>query len=279
MAIAPPMPAGWCGKQFACFVLAGLAKNPLLCFLDSDVELERDGVARMVAALRASRASLISGFPRQITVTPLEQLLLPLMHFLLLGFLPLDRMRQSLNPAFGAGCGQLLVADREAYQRAGGHAAIRASRHDGLKLPRAFRRAGFKTDLCDATHVASCRMYHSGRDVLSGLLKNATEGLGAPKNIVPFSVVLVFGQIAPAILLFIFWGHRVPAAFLVAVLAAAAASYLPRIIAACRFRQPFLAALLHPVAMVTLLTIQWLAAFRMLLGIPVNWKGRTYLAH
>ncbi|MBV8069585.1 MAG: glycosyltransferase [Acidobacteriaceae bacterium] len=277
LATSPPMPRGWCGKQFACFVLSGLAKNSLFCFLDADVRLQRDGVAHMVSALRASRASLISGFPRQITVTPLEQLLLPLMHFLLLGFLPLHRMRESLNPAFGAGCGQLFVADREAYQRAGGHAAIRASRHDGLTLPRAFRRAGFKTDLCDATSVASCRMYNGAREVLTGLLKNATEGLGAPKNIIPFSVLLALGQIAPVILLFYARNHRVCTALLVAIFAATAASYLPRMIAAFRFKQPRLAALLHPVAILILLIIQWVGVLRMLLHIPVSWKGRTYL--
>jgi hypothetical protein len=233
----------------------------------------------MIAALRASRASLISGFPRQITVTPFEQLLLPLMHFLLLGFLPLDRMRESTSPAFGAGCGQLFVADREAYRRAGGHAAIRASRHDGLTLPRALRRAGFKTDLCDATRIASCRMYQSAREVLSGLLKNATEGLGAPKNIVPFSVVLALGQIAPVILLLYIWNHRPSAALLITVLVGTAASYVPRLIAAFRFRQPLVPTLLHPLSLLILLCIQWVAMFGMLLRVPVTWKGRTYSAY
>lgn len=91
LASAPPLPSGWCGKQFACCVLAQLATEPVLCFLDADVKLERDGLARMIAAMRRSGAQLVSGFPRQLTVSPLEQLLLPLMHFLLLGFLPLDR--------------------------------------------------------------------------------------------------------------------------------------------------------------------------------------------
>ena len=276
LATAPPVPAGWCGKQFACFVLAGLATKSLLCFLDADVRLQPDGLARMIAALRRSGASLISGFPRQITVTPLEQLLLPLMHFLLLGFLPLDRMRKYRNPAFGAGCGQLFVADGEAYRRLGGHAAISVSRHDGLTLPRAFRRAGFRTDLCDATTFASCRMYQSAREVLTGLLKNATEGLAAPKNIVPFSLVLALGQIAPVILLFYIRSHRVSTALLIAIFTATAASSLPRIIAVFRFRQPLLAALLHPLAILILIGIQWLAVFGKLLHVPVHWKGRSY---
>ncbi len=36
---APPLLPGWCGKQFACSVLADLATKPILCFIDADVEL------------------------------------------------------------------------------------------------------------------------------------------------------------------------------------------------------------------------------------------------
>ena len=162
---APALPAGWCGKQFACSVLAELATHDVLCFIDSDVRLEPDGLARMTAFLRQSKSSLVSGFPRQETETFLEKLLLPMMHFLLLSFLPIDSMRKCLAPSLGAGCGQIFVADRRAYQKAGGHAAIRHSRHDGIALPKAFRQAKLKTDLCDATDVAVCRMYHNAREV------------------------------------------------------------------------------------------------------------------
>ena len=272
----PPLPACWCGKQFACAVLARLARKPILCFLDADVFLDPDGAARMAAALRSRGAALISGFPQQVTVTPFEQLLLPLMHFLLLGFLPLDRMRKSLHPVFGAGCGQLLTLDREAYRKAGGHEAIRESRHDGLTLPRAFRRAGFKTDLCDATTLASCRMYRNAREVFSGLLKNATEGLAAPKIIGPFTTLLLLGQIVPAALLVYFWNHRVSTLLLMAAVLAATASYLPRVVSAFRFRQPLAAALMHPLAILLLLGIQWVALVRMILGVPAGWKGRAY---
>lgn len=273
---APPLPSGWCGKQFACSLLASLAARPVLCFLDADVQLQPDGLARVVAQLKRSEVGLISGFPRQITRTPLEQLLLPLMHFLLLGFLPLDQMRKSTEPSLGAGCGQLLVADRDAYLKAGGHEAIRESRHDGIALPRAFRRAGLKTDLCDITGNASCRMYHSAREVVFGLLKNATEGLAAPQRIVPFSILLFFGQVFPLLLFTYLWIEGGSHRLLIVAGVALIASYLPRIVAALRFKQPFFAALLHPAAILVLLGIQWIALLRELLRMPATWKGRRY---
>jgi glycosyl transferase family 2 len=276
LAASPALPAGWCGKQFSCSELGKLADRPVLCFLDADVRLQPDGLARMAAGLRQTKSALLSGFPRQITITPLEQMLLPLMHFLLLGFLPLDRMRRSVNPAFGAGCGQIFIADREAYLKAGGHEAIRESRHDGLTLPRAFRRAGFQTDLCDATSVASCRMYQNAREVIGGLLKNATEGLAAPKRIMPFSILLLAGQVLPLPLLaWSFFGVASVASTILLIFALLA-SYLPRIIAVFRYQQPLCGALLHPIAIALLLGIQWWALCRRWLRLPANWKGRTY---
>jgi len=83
----------------------------------------------------------------------------------------------------------------------GGHAAIRTSLHDGITLPRAFRRAGFMTDLVEATDIAACRMYRSWPEVWSRLAKNAGEGLAAPATLVPATLLLLGGQVLPVICL------------------------------------------------------------------------------
>jgi hypothetical protein len=168
----------------------------------------------------------------------------------------------------------MFLTRRADYDTAGGHAAVRASLHDGLTLPRAFRRAGLRTDLCDTTPLATCRMYHSGRDLWYGLAKNAREGLGHPKAIVPWTLVLVGGHVVPAGLLgAVAWLDPLPAAF---VFAAATLSYLPRLDAAWRFRQSWLGAALHPVGVAVLLAIQWYAMALAWAGRPVGWKGRGH---
>jgi glycosyltransferase involved in cell wall biosynthesis len=273
---APPLPPGWCGKQFACSVLAEQARHDFFCFLDADVEVAPDGIARMVEQLVAGGTGLISGFPQQVTGTFLERLLLPLMHFLLLGYLPLVGMRKLADPSFGAGCGQIFVTGREAYFQAGGHAAIRHSRHDGLSLPRTFRRAGIMTDFCDATPVASCRMYHNANEVLGGLLKNATEGLAAPGRIVPFSLILLIGQVLPLAMCVYVFTHPVARWLTALAVLSLVLSYLPRFLAALRFKQPFLAALFHPLSVFVLLAIQWVALVRSFRNVPATWKGRRY---
>src|SRR5204862_2615144 len=86
---APPLPSGWCGKQHACFALSKLARYPVLTFLDADVRLTPDALARMAALLDRSGAALVSGFPRQETGTFLEKLVIPLINWLLSCYLPM----------------------------------------------------------------------------------------------------------------------------------------------------------------------------------------------
>lgn len=271
---APALPAGWCGKPHTCWQLARRARHPLLVFLDADVRLAPDALARMRAFMVRRGVALASGVPRQETGTFLERLLIPLIHFVLLGFLPMPAMRWFRWSAFGAGCGQLFIARADAYRACGGHEQIRATLHDGVKLPKVFRRAGFKTDLFDATDLATCRMYRSNADTWRGLGKNATEGLAAPGTIGPMTVLLVGGQVLPLVLLALAPGLSETA--WTAVLTALACAYLPRLVGVWRFRQPFLSALLHPLGVLVLLAIQWQALVRQLRGRPAVWKGRRY---
>lgn len=272
---APPLPSGWCGKQHACHVLARHARHPLLVFLDADVRLASDALVRMAGFMAArGDVALASGVPRQELGTFSERLLIPLVHFVLLGYLPMFMMRWTRLPGFSAGCGQLFIARADTYQQVGGHSAIRATLHDGVKLPRAFRRAGFKTDLFDATDIATCRMYQTSAETWRGLGKNATEGLAAPGTILPMSVLLFGGQVLPFLVLaFAPWLSANATAWAVA---AAMFSCLPRLIAVWKFSQTVGTALLHPVGVMALLVIQWLALFRSGLGRPAEWKGRSY---
>jgi glycosyltransferase involved in cell wall biosynthesis len=243
---APPLPPGWCGKQHACFALAKLARFPVLSFIDADVRLAPDALERMAAFLRESKAGLVSGFPRQQTGSFLEKLLVPLINWVLLSYLPIGAMRRSRWAAFGAGCGQWFMTTREAYDRAGGHESIKGSMHDGITLPRAYRRAGIDTDLCDATDLATCRMYRSSVAVWNGLAKNAHEGMGSVASIVPWTFLLLSGSLA------------IPS----------------RWHAAWRFGDSRLGAVMHPLGVLLLIAIQWYALFRRVIGRPIGWKGR-----
>jgi len=269
-----PLPAGWCGKPWACQALAAEARGDVLVFIDADVRLSPDSLARMAAFLAETGSDYASGVPRQETGSFLERLLIPLIHFVLLGFLPFGGMRRSRKVSFAAGCGQLVAVRREAYRRAGGHGAVRRTLHDGLMLPRAFRRAGLRTDLFDATAIATCRMYRGARATWRGLAKNAVEGLGAPRVIGPMTILLSGGQVLPFALLAV--APLLPPAALALASAGAAMAWIPRLLEAARYRLSWLGAWLHPLGVAVLLANQWWALARHLAGKPSSWRGREY---
>ncbi len=272
---APPLPLGWNGKQHACAVLASRARHDVFMFVDADVRLAPSASKRIAAFLARSGAGLVSGVPREETGTFLEKLVVPLIHVTLLGYLPIERMRASADPAYGAGCGQLFAARRDAYEKSGGHAALRGSRHDGLSLPRAFRRAGIPTDLFDATDLATCRMYRSAGEVWRGFAKNATEGMATWGGIVPWTVLLLGGHVLPVALLGAGLSGKLSHGATAVATLATAMSFATRAACAARFRASPLGVLLHPLGVAVLVAIQWWARVRETIGVRTAWKGRA----
>ncbi len=272
----PGLPAGWNGKQHACWVLSQHARNEVMVFVDADVRLRPAALARLAAALERRDLALASGFPRQDTETLAETLVIPQIHVLLMGYLPFPLARLfSRVPGFAAGCGQLIAVRREAYRAAGGHAAIRRTRHDGIMLPRLFRRAGHRTDLYDASMLASCRMYAGWDEVWRGFTKNATEGMATPIALPVWTVLLGGGHVLPFVLL--------PAAVLAGDAAAAglagwavALVWSARALLAARVGQLPLGVLLHPVGMAIVLAIQWQALLAARRGRQAEWRGRRF---
>lgn len=264
---------GW-GKSIACAELAERARGRTLIFMDADVRLDDDALARIVAALAASNAALLSGVPRQVTVSLGERLIVPLIHFVLLGFLPLLAMRMLRSPAFAAACGQLLAVERAAYFACGGHRAVTHCIHDAMALARRFREAGRRTDIADFTALAHVRLYRNGREVVAGFGKNAHEGLGSPAGILPWTVILLGGQAL--------WVIALPWALLAGesalwlpLLLAASVSLSSRTLLERRFGGACSQVLLHPLGITGLVAIQWYSLLRRLLGRPIPWKNRS----
>lgn len=276
-----PLPEGWNGKQHACWQLAGLAKHGFLLFMDADVHVTPEALDRLVAEQSIRQPALLSGFPRQIMGSFSEQLLIPMMHYILLGYLPLEQMRGSKKESFGAGCGQLFLCTREAYFKSGGHKAIRSSRHDGLKLPRAFRKAGFMTDLFDASDICEVRMYRGVRELTAGLLKNANEGIANRKLIGIFTALLLGGSVLPVLSFAhaVFYGwpsidqNRLWATVVLGI--ATLVSFFGRFLIARQLGQSMLGVALHPLAVLWFVALQWYAFVSNALGRPqVAWRGR-----
>lgn len=174
-------PAGWLGKPHACAQLAAACPDAdVLVFVDADVRLEPLAVAGAVEQLAALDVDLLCPFPRQQADTWAERLVQPLLLWSWLTFVPLRAAERSARASLAVATGQFLVVRREAYVRAGGHAAVRTEVMEDLALTRNVRRAGGRTAVVDGARLAHCRMYPGWKELREGYSKSLWTAFGSP---------------------------------------------------------------------------------------------------
>ncbi|CAH0308850.1 glycosyltransferase family 2 protein [Roseomonas sp. CECT 9278] len=264
---APPLPEGWSGKMHACMALAAAARGSHFLFIDADVRLEPMAAAMLAGHATRHRLALVSGVPRQRILTWGEGVTVPMINLLLIGYLPGGGRAFTRHPGLAAGCGQMMLFERRAYEAVGGHGAVRATLHDGLTLTRLLRQRGHRTEIVQGSGIARCRMYRGFNEAWGGFLKNAREGMATPIGLPVWTVVLAGAHLWPFFLL--------PAWQAVVALAL---TFALRIAITLRTGEPAWTIPLHPAAVVVALAIQWTALVRVLMGRKEGWKGRAYAA-
>jgi hypothetical protein len=208
---------------------------------------------------------MVTGVPRQEIGSLGEAVTVPMINFLLFCYLPGGGRAFTKRPDMAAGCGQLMMIERKAYDASGGHTAIRGLLHDALQLSRRMRAAGFATEVVEGAPLATCRMYRGFAESWAGFIKNAREGMATPVGLPIWTVMLAGAFLWPIALLPEAW------AFLGLALGLAL-----RTAVTLRVREPWWTIPLHPLAVAVALAIQWTALVRGLMGKPAGWKGRAY---
>jgi len=194
-----PLPPGWLGKPHACQQLAdAVPQAGVLVYLDADVVLEADAIAGAVTLLRSAGSTLLSPYPK---ITGAGRLVQPLLQWSWLTFLPVRVMERSPRESLAAAGGQWLLADRAGYDRAGGHAAVRADVLEDIALARAVKRAGGRIALADGSRLATCEMYTSWRQLSDGYAKSLWASFGSPAGAAAVVVLLLLLYVAPLVLL------------------------------------------------------------------------------
>lgn len=268
-----PLPRGWAGKAHACWQVSRAAEGEWLLFVDADTRHRPELLSRALAEAERARCDLLSTFPRQVTGSLGEALTAPFIYWVLFTLLPFRRVRLSPSPAFAAACGQFLLVRRTAYEASGGHAALRASLHDGLHLARLFKGQGRRIYLSDLSDQITCRMYHGWSESWRGFTRNAYQGIGSPALL----LFLTAWHLALGLAPFAWLAYGALTGWPAwSVLAAAQVAVLLGIQLAlrARFGYSWATVLLHPLGMAVLVAIQWASWWGCTLGRPRTWKDR-----
>ncbi|MDQ2730445.1 MAG: glycosyltransferase family 2 protein [Armatimonadota bacterium] len=267
-----PIEPGWAGKAWACHQLGLVAKGDWLLFVDADTCAQPGMVRRSVALAQAYGAGMVSAFPQQTVITWAERLVIPMIHWVLLTFLPIRQVWAAPSPAFAAACGQFELFSHATYRLIGGHEAVKGSFHDGLQLARKVKAAGAILYLFDGTDLITCRMYRSAQEVWNGFTRNAYEGIGSLPALVFLTALEKLLFLAPFVFLLIGLLDHAPWTWLCTV--QVLIIYLMRTLLARRFGNgsavPF-----HPLSVAVIISIQWASFFRSRSGRKGSWKGRT----
>ena len=133
---------------------------------------------------------MLSIFPTQQIKSIGEWLIIPLMDWLLLTFLPLKKVYKSSNTAFAAANGQFMLFDKESYLLFGGHKKVKGKNVEDMEIARGFKQMRFKTLTLLGNNYVTCRMYHNIKEASDGFTKNFYPGFNI--NGIKFILLLSF---------------------------------------------------------------------------------------
>jgi chlorobactene glucosyltransferase len=271
-----PLPSGWLGKNWACQQLSQLASGEYLLFTDADTHHDPLMLRDSIAAAIVTHADLLSGMPHQEVKTWSEQLLVPILAWSFMAFIPIVLAERVRAAFLSISIGQFLLFRRSAYDTIKGHASVRDKVVEDFELARNIKTAGLQWRFVDATSRIHCRMYHNFHEVFNGLSKNLFVVFG---NVFFFALAwsaLIISFLEPQlILLLVLSGVILPIKIVLLAVLAIGQAVLLWGLTDLRFGFPIKQAALYPITIILSAVIGLRSMFAHLFKRDVTWKGRS----
>jgi chlorobactene glucosyltransferase len=169
-------PAGWLGKPHALHLGQAAASGEWLLFLDADVRVTPMGLQRLLGRVLAQNAEMASVLGRLTVASFWERVVQTRIGAVIAGGNPLPEVNDPEHERALAN-GQCLLFSRAAYDRLGGHEAIRGSVLDDVDFAKRAKSQKTRYRLYYGPAVFSCRMYTGLREIWQGWTKNLFPAL------------------------------------------------------------------------------------------------------
>ncbi len=255
---------GWTGKNFACHQLALEARGDFLLFLDADEQVHTGLINTAVYRMYQYKLGLLSVFADAKMLTTGEHAVVPLMHYLLLGLLPLRLVHLIKNHSVATASGQFMLFEKESYRRHQWHKQVKDKVVEDAEIMRMVKAAGYRGEALLANGMLSSRMYNGYTAAIGGFSKNILSVFNY--NIIWFLVYILLTITGPMVVLI--------SLNISIILFMMALIILSRIMSSFSAGQnPFLNIILHPVQMLSLTAISFIAIQKYLTH-TFTWKGR-----
>jgi chlorobactene glucosyltransferase len=260
-----PLPAGWVGKNWACFQLAQYARGEVYLFIDADVHLSNRALEAALHTMYKHKVVMLSCFPTQNIDSTGAWLVVPLMNWILLSLLPLTLVRATSYSSLTAANGQFMLCKKNPYDAIGGHEAVADQVVEDTELARRFKRNNYRIMTAVSYDALTCRMYGGFMDAFKGFSKNFFPGF----NVSPLIFLCILtGLIMVFFTPFIFVIFRAYYIWLVLLI------IIGRVIVSrISSQNPLINVMLHPFQMLCMVLVGANSLYWTLTGKTV-WKGR-----
>lgn len=170
------LPAGWKGKPHALHRAQAHATGDWLWFVDADVTLDPLGARRLVGGARAQGVEMASALGKLTVQSFWERVIQTRIGAVIAGGNPLHEVNDPEHERALAN-GQCLLFSRAAYDRLGGHEAIKDSVLDDVDFAKRAKAEGEGYRLFYGPGVFECRMYTGLGEIWQGWTKNLFPAL------------------------------------------------------------------------------------------------------
>lgn len=275
------LPEGWMGKSHALWQATREAAADWLLFIDVDCTLAPGAVRTAVIEATRRDAELLTLWPRQADGGFWEHVAIPLCAAIIALWFGSRRREPFANGAF-------LMMRRDAYERVGGHHAVRSALIEDVPFAEHAAASGVRWWVASGRHVVSVRMYDSYRELVDGWARIYVGALRGGTRIAASIVWLLAGSLWPyvaalALLAGFLAGYRPDGAsqrlvWIVAGMCAAhfalmlAASYRFWGLGGCRRRY----LVLYPLSVLVVIRILGRAWWWLIIKRRVPWRNRSY---
>lgn len=176
---APLPPSGWTGKNNAVVAGQKIAHGEWMLFTDADTVHLPGSLARALEEAKQHGVALLSYSPKQVVHGFWEMAVMPVVFAELASSYRPSEVSDPASPAAAAN-GQYILVSREAYDAAGGHAAVATSLLEDVALARTVKASGRKIRFRFGGDAVRTRMYRGFAQLREGWTKNLVLLFPAP---------------------------------------------------------------------------------------------------
>lgn len=272
-----PLAKGWNGKAYACHQLAKQASGAWLLFVDADTIHEPSMLSSVIAMALQNKASLLSGFPRQIASSLTQKVTIPVFNFIIMSWLPLWWLQRDNKPRLSFANGQFLFFEKDEYWRVGGHESVKSRIMEDVWLGAEVYRKKGKVLAVDLSPVVACHMYHNFSQMWHGFAKTIYALTRAPLVMIPAGIVAYMLFLGPFYAIFSQYVLKdLPTTWAFLVVFQVVVIIFMRLLVNQHFKESVISSILHPVGLGFFFANAFYVLIRRFSGTGVSWKKRLY---